>query len=57
MLPVAAVMEKVLPRPPVTPGQLRLLEKQNVTRLDAVPTQFGFEPMPLAGNCAYLLDY
>ena len=57
MLPVAAVMERILPTPPVTPGQLRLLEKQNVTRLDAVTRQFGFEPMPLAGNCAYLQDY
>jgi uncharacterized protein YbjT (DUF2867 family) len=57
MLPVAALLEKVLPNPPVTPGQLRLLEKQNVTRLDAVPAQFGFDPLPLAGNCAYLQDY
>lgn len=57
MLPVAAVMERILPTPPVTPGQLRLLERQNATRLDAVITQFGFEPVPLAGNCAYLQDY
>jgi uncharacterized protein YbjT (DUF2867 family) len=57
MLPVAALFEKVLPTPPVTPGQLRLLERQNVTRLDAVVTQFGFEPVPLGGNCAYLQDY
>jgi NADH dehydrogenase len=57
MLPLAMVFEKVLPNPPVTPGQLRLLEKQNVTRLDAVPSQFGFEPLRFAENCEYLLDY
>jgi NADH dehydrogenase len=57
MLPLATIFEKVLPNPPVTPGQLRLLEKQNVTRLDAVPTQFGFEPLAFAEHCEYLLDY
>jgi nucleoside-diphosphate-sugar epimerase len=57
MLPLATIFEKVLPNPPVTPGQLRLLEKQNVTRLDAVPTQFGFQPLSLAENCEYLQDY
>jgi nucleoside-diphosphate-sugar epimerase len=57
MLPLATIFEKVLPNPPVTPGQLRLLEKQNVTRPDAVPTQFGFQPLGFADNCEYLLDY
>lgn len=57
MLPLAAVMDKVLPNPPVTPGQLRLLKKNNVTRLDAVPSQFGFEPLSFPENCSYLHDY
>ncbi|HEX3606162.1 MAG TPA: complex I NDUFA9 subunit family protein [Candidatus Dormibacteraeota bacterium] len=57
MVPLATVMEKVLPNPPVTPGQLRMLERENVTRLDAVASQFGFEPIPLEGHAAYLQDY
>jgi uncharacterized protein YbjT (DUF2867 family) len=57
MLPLAVVMDKVLPKPPVTPGQLRLLKKNNVTRLDAVPAQFGFRPLAFAENCGYLHDY
>jgi NADH dehydrogenase len=57
MLPLATIFEKVLPNPPVTPGQLRLLEKHNITRIDAVNAQFGFDPVGLAGNCSYLQDY
>ena len=36
---------------------LRMLEKANVTQLDAVVSQFGFEPLRFAENCDYLLDY
>jgi NADH dehydrogenase len=57
MLPLAFLMDKVLPHPPLTPGQLRLLEKNNVARLDAVPSQFGFTPLRFAENCSYLQDY
>jgi uncharacterized protein YbjT (DUF2867 family) len=58
MLPPAWVMEKVFPhKPPVTPGQLRLLEKHNITRLDAVPAQFGFRPLAFAENAGYLQNY
>lgn len=57
MLPPAVVFDKVLPKPPVTPGQLRMLEKNNVTRLDAVPSTFGFMPQRFADNLAYLQDY
>jgi hypothetical protein len=28
-----------------------------VTRVDAVATQFGFDPLPFEGNAAYLQDY
>jgi nucleoside-diphosphate-sugar epimerase len=57
MLPLATVMDKVLPNPPVTPGQLRLLERHNITRLDAVPSAFGFQPLAFADNCGYLQNY
>jgi hypothetical protein len=50
-------MDKLLPHPPVTPGQLKLLRKNNITRLDAVPSAFGFRPLSFAENCSYLLDY
>lgn len=57
MLPLAFLFDKVLKKPPVTPSQLRLLEKSNITRLDAVPAAFGFQPLRFADNCAYLQDY
>ncbi|HEY6378730.1 MAG TPA: NAD-dependent epimerase/dehydratase family protein [Candidatus Dormibacteraeota bacterium] len=57
MVPLAVVFDKLLPNPPVTPGQLRLLEKSNVTRPDAVPDAFGFAPLRFADNCAYLQNY
>ena len=57
MAPAAAVMERVLPRAPVTPGQLRMLEKHNITRLDAVERAFGFQPRSFAANAAYLQNY
>lgn len=57
MLPAAAVFDRLLRNPPVTPSQLRLLEKSNITRLDSVPRRFGFEPLSFARNCSYLQDY
>jgi len=57
MLPLAAIFEKVLPNPPVTPSQLRMLEKANVTNPDAVVSQFGFEPLRFAENVDYLHEY
>jgi NADH dehydrogenase len=57
MMPLAFLMERVLPRPPVTPEQLKMLRKHNITRCDAVPVAFGFSPLPFAENSAYLLDY
>jgi len=52
--PGALVMDKLLPNPLVTPQQLDMLAKPNVTRLDAVRTEFGFEPRPMWGNLGYL---
>lgn len=55
--PAAVVMDKLLPNPPVTPDQLKMLAKNNITRLDAVPSQFGFDPDSFVDNAGYLLDY
>jgi nucleoside-diphosphate-sugar epimerase len=55
--PAAVVMDKLLPNPPVTPSQLKMLAKANTTRPDAVRRQFGFDPISFAANCEYLSDY
>lgn len=54
MRPAVVVMEKVLPNPPVTSGELRQLEVDNITGLDAVERQFGFKPLPLSQGLDYL---
>ena len=56
LMPAAFVMDKVLSKPPVTPTQLRMLAIDNVTRIDAVPSAFGFAPKPLRGNAGYLAE-
>ena len=57
MLPQVFVMEHAMRNPLVTVGQLRLLEKNNITLLNAVPKTFGFQPQRLADNADYLDDY
>ncbi len=57
MLPLAFMMEKVLPNPPVTRDQLRMLGKNNITRIDSVRVAFGFDAERFADNCDYLQDY
>ncbi|MGH7697660.1 MAG: NAD-dependent epimerase/dehydratase family protein [Candidatus Dormibacteria bacterium] len=52
--PGAVLMDKLMPHPLVTPAQLAMLAKPNVTRLDAVPSDFGFDPLPLHGHLDYL---
>lgn len=52
--PAALLMDKLLSDPLVTPQQLDMLAKANVTRVDAVRNQFGFEPRPMWGNLGYL---
>ena len=52
--PGALLMDKLLSDPLVTPQQLDMLAKPNITRVDAVRTQFGFEPRPMWGNLGYL---
>lgn len=56
LVPAAAVMDKVLPNPPVTPAQLRMLARNNITRIDAVPSAFGFAPIPFSSNAGYLSE-
>ena len=57
MLPPVFLMERLLRKPPVTIGQLRLLEKNNITMLNAVPKHFGFQPERFVDNVEYLEDY
>jgi len=57
LLPPAFLMAAVLPHPPVTPQQLRLLDKDNITRRNAVEVEFGFTPQAFADNADYLEDY
>lgn len=57
ILPPAFIMEHVMRNPLVTVGQLRMLDKDNITLLDSVPKQFGFRPQRFADNADYLQDY
>jgi NADH dehydrogenase len=40
----AAIMEALLPKPPITTAALGLFDFPNTTTLDAVPQNFGFAP-------------
>ena len=57
MVPLAFLMQTLLPRPPLTLDQLRMLPINNITRLDSVPAVFGFEPESFTENAEYLQDY
>ena len=57
LLPPAVIFDKLLPNPPVTPAQLKMLERRNTTHPQAVQQQFGFEPLSFRDNCDYLQDY
>ena len=54
MRPVAAVMQALMPRPPVTPDQLKMLGVDNTTDLDSVEDNFAFMPRPARGNIGYV---
>ena len=54
MRPHVALMEKLLPRPPVTVEQLRLATNRNVTEPESVQQTFGFTPRPLEGNIDFV---
>ena len=50
----AAIMEALVPRPPVTREQLKMLQIDNTTELGSVENAFGFTPRPLRGNLGYI---
>lgn len=47
-----AAMQTVLPKPPATTATLELFGADNTTRLDAIPSRFGFQPKHLATDMA-----
>ena len=49
-----SVMQRVLPRPPMTSAQLKLLSIRNVSRGDDIERFFGFTPRPLRGNIDFV---
>ena len=57
MLPLAFLTQTLLPKPPLTVDQLRMLPINNITRLDSVSAAFGFEPSAFSENADYLQDY
>ena len=52
--PAVAVMQHLLPRPPVTTAQLRMLGVRNVSQGRDMERAFGFTPKPLRGNIGYV---
>ena len=54
MRAMATVMERVLPRPPVTREQLRYLDLDSVAEEDSVEREFGFAAQPLEEGLAYI---
>ena len=54
--PAVAIMERILPRPPVTTGQLKMLSIRNVSEGPDLERSFGFTPKPLRGNIDYVKE-
>lgn len=57
MKPMVALMERILPRPPVTSDQLRALAIDNVTNNNALPDVFSITPRSLPGGLGYLTTH
>ncbi len=57
MLPAAIVFDALLPNPPVTPQQLKLLAKSNTAHPESVRRLFGFEPLSFRDEAYYLQEY
>ena len=53
-LPAAYTMQAILPRPPVTPGQIKMLGIRNVSDVRELERAFGFSPRPVRGNIDYI---
>ncbi len=54
--PVAVLMDSLLPTPPVTPEELKMLKADNITDIKSVENNFGFSPRPVQGNIGYITD-
>ncbi len=54
MRPLAQVMEWVLPKPPVTREQLKMLALDNTAETDSVMRNFGVQPRRLADSLDYI---
>ena len=54
MMPMAAIIEALAPRPPVTRDQLKMLRIDSTTDLDSVEKTFGFVPRSLRSGIGYL---
>ena len=54
MRPLAQMMEWVLPKPPVTQEQLKMLVLDNTTDTDSVMRSFGVQPRRLADSLDYI---
>ena len=52
--PAAAVMEALMPRPPATREQLKMLNLDSTTEIDLVEAAFGFKPRSIRGNLGYI---
>ena len=52
--PMIAVMQGLLPRAPMTTGQLKMLGIRNVAEGRDIEESFGFTPKPLRGNIDYV---
>ncbi len=54
MRPLAQMMEWVLPKPPVTREQLKMLALDNTAETDSLMRQFGVQPRRLADSLDYI---
>jgi NADH dehydrogenase len=54
MAPAATVLEALVPHPPVTREQLKMLKLNNTADLDSVEKHFDFAPRPVRGNIDYI---
>jgi hypothetical protein len=48
------MMEWVLPKPPVTRDQLKMLALDNITETDSMMLSFGVQPRSLADSLDYI---
>ena len=53
-LPAVTILQSIVPRIPVTTGQLRMLGIRNVSEGRDIEEAFGFTPKPLRGNINYV---